>query len=271
MPMNASGAPIGGGGSLHDIMRHISAQRKETKELAPELLRTATNTTTKIVDEQAQNRELKAMAQASVRRPADLIEQFAHAKSILEQLGPALLLRGGQRDQAAPSSLLGKRQREAAAATTTTTDDTDLDAYRRERDRLVAEMGAADAARTATSSSTSASTITNGNSVHQMRDLASVYLFGLERVGALQDLRQAPDAILPGNFVEQPVAAAAAAADVDVTTTVATTSNAELATTKSAEMTATTTTATETEGKTPVAVAASSETKTTAVADDPTK
>jgi len=32
-------------------------------------------------------------------------------------------------------------------------------------------------------------------------ELAHVYCFGLQSVAALQDLRAAPDAILPGNFV----------------------------------------------------------------------
>jgi hypothetical protein len=264
--MNASGAPLGGGGSLHDIMRHISAQSKERKQMMAEI----TASTAKLADSTA---ELKAMAQNSVRQSAALLEQFVQAKSILEQLGPALLLRGGQRDQDQAQSSLGKRQREGATTPTPggpTMDDavshgrndTNLDTYRRERDRLTAEMNADAAARTATTtSSTSTSTSTNGNSVQQMRDLADVYLFGLQRVGALQDLRQAPDAILPGNFVEQPVVVAAAV-------TVASTTSVELATTKTTEL-ATTTTATE--GKTPIAVAASTETNSTAIAEDPKK
>jgi hypothetical protein len=269
MPINASGAPLGGGGSLHDIMRHISADTKERKQVASELMASSI----KLVETQLQNREWKAMAQAQDREKAALMEQLAHAKTILEQLGPALLLRGGQRDQVAPS-FLGKRQREVATTTggpaidDTTShgrNDTDLNLYRQERDRLVAEMDAdaAAAARTATTtSSTSTSTTTNGNSVQQMRDLASVYLFGLERVGALQDLRQAPDAILPGNFVEQPVATAAAVA-------VVATSTNELKTATTAIPVAV---ATSIETKTTAAfAAASTEIKTTAVTDDPTK
>jgi hypothetical protein len=265
--MNASGAPMGGGGSLHDIMRHISAEMKETTQVASDIRRELTAATTKLAEDTA---DMKVMMQAQVREKAALVE-------LLEQLGPALLLRGGQRDQTAPSSL-GKRQREAATTTTGGPsiedaashgrNDTDLDAYRRERDQLAADLDADAAARTTAATSTSSSTSTNGNSVQQMRDLASVYLFGLERVGALQDLRQAPDAILPGNFVEQPVVAAAASAAA-APTAVATTTNVELATTKSTES-ATTTTVT-TEAKTPVVVAASAKTKIAAVADDPTK
>jgi hypothetical protein len=294
MPMNASGAPMGGGGSLHDIMRHISAERKELRQEVSKVKAA----TTKLDNE---NAELKARMQdsrtafteqiaASKAKLAALTETYEQNKRILEQLGPLLLLRRGQRELAAPSSL-GKRQREAAAAaaaatttttTTTTTDgaalgdaashgrnDTDLDAYRRERDKLATAMeaDAAAAARTTaaatTSLSSSTSTMTNGNSVQQMRDLASVYLFGLGRVGALQDLRQAPDAILPGNFVEQPIVAAPAAPTV-----VATTTNVELATAKTATATpVATATSTETKSPTAVDIAASTDT----VVDDPTK
>jgi len=35
----------------------------------------------------------------------------------------------------------------------------------------------------------------------KLRELRKVYLYGLGRVSTLQDLREAPDAILPGNFV----------------------------------------------------------------------
>lgn len=268
MPMNASGAPFGGGGSLHDIMRRISAETKETKKVMSGL----TADIAKLSDDsahikaalEAQNREMKA--------------QIALAKSTLAEFGPALLLRGGQgrRDQAAQSSL-GKRPREAAAAATTDGpavketaslgryhNECDcLNAYRRERDQLAANLEVDAAARTTTTTtaSSTSSTITNGNSVQQMRDVAAVYLFGLEKVGALQDLRQAPDAILPGNFVEQPVTAAAVA--------VANTTNVEMATVATAP-TESATTLTATKAKTPVdvAVAASTETKTTVVADE---
>jgi hypothetical protein len=36
--------------------------------------------------------------------------------------------------------------------------------------------------------------------MQKIRDVRDVYLFGLQKVSALQDLRDAPDAILPGNF-----------------------------------------------------------------------
>jgi hypothetical protein len=36
-----------------------------------------------------------------------------------------------------------------------------------------------------------------------VKELRGVYLFGLQKVSKLQDLREAPDAILPGNFVVQ--------------------------------------------------------------------
>jgi hypothetical protein len=39
--------------------------------------------------------------------------------------------------------------------------------------------------------------------VTELQELRSVYLFGLQQVSALQDLREAPDAILPGNCVEE--------------------------------------------------------------------
>lgn len=38
------------------------------------------------------------------------------------------------------------------------------------------------------------------NSVHELR---KVYLYGLQTVSKLQDLRDAPDAILPGNFCDK--------------------------------------------------------------------
>ena len=38
-----------------------------------------------------------------------------------------------------------------------------------------------------------------------LHDLRGVYLHGLRKVGALQSLRDAPDAILPGNFPEPPL------------------------------------------------------------------
>ena len=38
--------------------------------------------------------------------------------------------------------------------------------------------------------------------IKKMEDLRSVYLYGLSKVSGLQDLREAPDAILPGNFVQ---------------------------------------------------------------------
>jgi hypothetical protein len=239
----AGGAPIGGGGSLHDILRHISAETKETKQ--------ALSVSASVVGESDANAIANAATDAKNRQSADVVSR---AKRTLAQLGPALLLRGGRgrRDQTAQSSL-GKRPRVASASATTTTTDgltmedtvssqACLDAFRRERDQLAADLDAA-------------STTTNGNSVQQMRDLAAVYLFGLERVGALQDLRQAPDAILPGNFVEQPVVDAATAA------TVATTANVELA---PVTTTITKLATNATEAKAPVAVAASTETKTLA-------
>jgi hypothetical protein len=36
--------------------------------------------------------------------------------------------------------------------------------------------------------------------LQKFNDVRAVYLFGLQKVSALQDLREAPDAILPGNF-----------------------------------------------------------------------
>ncbi|GKZ01513.1 hypothetical protein MPSEU_001102100 [Mayamaea pseudoterrestris] len=38
--------------------------------------------------------------------------------------------------------------------------------------------------------------------LEKVHDLRKVYLFGLSKVSALQDLRTAPDAILPGNIVQ---------------------------------------------------------------------
>ena len=42
----------------------------------------------------------------------------------------------------------------------------------------------------------------NGKKIEAIRELRRVYLFGLLKVSKLQDLREAPDAILPGNFVD---------------------------------------------------------------------
>jgi hypothetical protein len=226
MPMTAAasaagGSPFGGGGSLHDILRHISADTKETKQ---------------------------ALSVAEYKSDADpSAAAVARAKRALAQLAPGLLLRGGRDINPAAQSSLGKRPRVATTVAATTTanhnDQACLDAYRRERDQLAADVDAA-ADRTTTS--------TSNTGVQQMRDLAAVYLFGLERVGALQELRQAPDAILPGNFVEPPPVAVAAATVATVATT---TTHVELA-------------------KAPIAVvvpvAASTETKTTLVADAPT-
>lgn len=40
-------------------------------------------------------------------------------------------------------------------------------------------------------------------SLEFVKELRRVYLFGLQKVSNLQDLREAPDAIMPGNFVGQ--------------------------------------------------------------------
>jgi hypothetical protein len=259
MPI-AGGAPIvGGGGSLHDILRHISAETKETKQalsVFKSSVSSQSNGDDTESDADANVVPVDAATDAKNRQSAAAVD-IARAKRTLAQLGPDILLRGGRgrRDQAIAGSL-GKRPR-VAAATTTTADsapimkDTTscLDVYRRERDQLAADL--------TTPSST------NGNSVQQMRDLAAVYLFGLERVGALQDLRQAPDAILPGNFVERPVAFAA------TTSTVVATTDVELAT-SATKAKVSVAVAPSAETKTPVAVATATETeaKTAVVADD---
>jgi len=41
------------------------------------------------------------------------------------------------------------------------------------------------------------------NSLESIRELRRVYMFGLIKISKLQDLREAPDAIMPGNFVER--------------------------------------------------------------------
>ena len=38
--------------------------------------------------------------------------------------------------------------------------------------------------------------------MESIRELRRIYLFGLQKVSKLQDLREAPDAIMPGNFVQ---------------------------------------------------------------------
>ena len=43
----------------------------------------------------------------------------------------------------------------------------------------------------------------NTKKIEAMRELRRVYLFGLLKVSKLQDLREAPDAIMPGNFVDK--------------------------------------------------------------------
>jgi len=40
-------------------------------------------------------------------------------------------------------------------------------------------------------------------SLEAIRELRRVYMFGLLKISKLQDLREAPDAIMPGNFVER--------------------------------------------------------------------
>jgi hypothetical protein len=52
--------------------------------------------------------------------------------------------------------------------------------------------------------------------VYQMGDLRFIHLVWIQSEWGAQDLRQAPDAILPGNFVEQPVVAVA---DVELSPT----------------------------------------------------
>ena len=39
-------------------------------------------------------------------------------------------------------------------------------------------------------------------SLESVRELRRVYLYGLQKVSKLQDLREAPDALMPGNFVK---------------------------------------------------------------------
>lgn len=38
-------------------------------------------------------------------------------------------------------------------------------------------------------------------SLESVRELRRVYLYGLQKISKLQDLREAPDAIMPGNFM----------------------------------------------------------------------
>jgi hypothetical protein len=263
MPMAASGsavvgAPIvvGGGGSLHDILRHISAETKETKQALSvfKSVSSQSNGDANVDGDANVIADADAATDAKNRQSAAAVD-IARAKRTLAQLGPDLLLRGGRgrRDQATVPSL-GKRPR--VVATEDTVSSSCLDAYRRERDQLTADL--------TTPSST------NGTSVQQMRDLAAVYLFGLERVGALQDLRQAPDAILPGNFVEQQQPVAAAATATSSTVTAATNTELETNATKAKVHVAV---APSSEIKSHVTVAPSAETEaqTTVVTDDSKK
>jgi hypothetical protein len=268
--MTASGSATGGGGSLHDILRHISAETKETKQALSvfKSVSSQSNGDDTESDADADVVPVDAAKDAKNRQSAAAVD-IARAKRTLAQLGPDILLRGGRgrRDQTILPAL-GKRPRVAAAApiTTATATKTDgpimkdttscLDVYRRERDQLAADL--------TTPSST------NGNSVQQMRDLAAVYLFGLERVGALQDLRQAPDAILPGNFVEQQQPVAAAATATSSTVTAATNTELETNATKAKVHVAV---APSSEIKSHVTVAPSAETEaqTTVVTDDSKK
>lgn len=43
----------------------------------------------------------------------------------------------------------------------------------------------------------------NNNIINSVHELRKVYLYGLQTVSKLQDLRDAPDAILPGNFCDK--------------------------------------------------------------------
>ena len=43
----------------------------------------------------------------------------------------------------------------------------------------------------------------NNNVINSVHELRKVYLYGLQTVSKLQDLRDAPDAILPGNFCDK--------------------------------------------------------------------
>jgi hypothetical protein len=156
-----------GGGSLHDILRHILSETK--------------------------------------KRPAAMIQEdhgirsttAAAAAAVLARVAPGVLLRGGRGRGQQESN---KRQRTESTADVTDTarcKDHDLDSYRRQLVQLKEDAAAADDS----AGIDAAAALGIRSSIQQMRDLSAVYLFGLEQVGALQDLRQAPDAILPGNFV----------------------------------------------------------------------
>jgi hypothetical protein len=41
--------------------------------------------------------------------------------------------------------------------------------------------------------------------IESVRKLRLVYLYGLQKISKLQDLREAPDAIMPGNFIDQEI------------------------------------------------------------------
>jgi hypothetical protein len=41
--------------------------------------------------------------------------------------------------------------------------------------------------------------------IESVRKLRRVYLYGLQKISKLQDLREAPDAIMPGNFIDQEI------------------------------------------------------------------
>jgi hypothetical protein len=41
--------------------------------------------------------------------------------------------------------------------------------------------------------------------IESVRKLRNVYMYGLQKISKLQDLREAPDAIMPGNFIGQEI------------------------------------------------------------------